>query len=143
SAAPRSVWNQVAHDAGSHGTSLLQRLIPGRKFPFPKSLYAVEDALRFFVQRKPNALILDFFGGSGTTTHAVARLNKQDGGTRRSILVTNNEVSADEAQELQRKGLEPRDAEWESLGICEHITWPRITAAFTGVTPEGEPVCGE
>lgn len=60
SAAPRTVWNQVAHDAGSHGTSLLDRFIPGRKFPFPKSLYAVEDALRFFLSDKPNAIILDF-----------------------------------------------------------------------------------
>jgi adenine-specific DNA-methyltransferase len=106
SATPRSVWNQVAHDAGSHGTSLLQRLLPGKKFPFPKSLYAVEDALRFFMQRKSNALILDFFGGSGTTTHAVARLNKQDGGNRRSILITNNEVSADEAETMRQKGLD-------------------------------------
>ena len=57
SATPRGVWNQVAHDAGSHGTSLLQRLIPGRKFPFPKSLYAVEDAIRFFVKNKSNAVV--------------------------------------------------------------------------------------
>jgi adenine-specific DNA-methyltransferase len=140
---PKTTWNKESHNAQASGTLIVSLLIPGRNFPFPKSLYAVEDALRFFIQNKPNALILDFFGGSGTTTHAVARLNRQDGGRRRSILITNNEVSADEAQELQRKGLEPRDAEWESLGICEHITWPRIAAAFTGVTPEGEPVCGE
>ena len=86
SPAHRSVWNQVAHDAGSHGTSLLQRFIPGRKFPFPKSLYAVEDSLRFFLKNKPDAVVLDFFGGSGTTTHAVARLNRQDGGRRRGRL---------------------------------------------------------
>lgn len=43
SAAPRSVWNKVVHDAGSHGTSLLQQIIPGGKFPFPKSIYAVRD----------------------------------------------------------------------------------------------------
>jgi adenine-specific DNA-methyltransferase len=143
SAAPRSVWNQVAHDAGSHGTSLLQRFIPGRKFPFPKSLYAVEDSLRFFVQDKPDALILDFFGGSGTTTHAVARLNKQDGGRRRSILVTNNEVAAAEAELLRQRGLEPGDAEWEALGIFEHVTLPRVTAAFTGKKPDGTPIEGD
>ncbi len=143
SAAPRSVWNQVAHDAGSHGTSLLQRLIPGRKFPFPKSLYAVEDALRFFIQRKSNALVLDFFGGSGTTTHAVARLNKQDGGTRRSLLITNNEVSSDEAVSLRQKGFEPGDPEWDSLGIFEQVTRPRIIAAITGKTPEGDAISGD
>lgn len=127
SAAPRSVWNQVAHDAGSHGTSLLERFIPGRKFPFPKSLYAVEDAIRFFLKNKPNAIVLDFFGGSGTTTHAIARLNRQDGGSRQSILVTNNEVSAAEAETLRRKGFRPGDAKWESQGIFEQITRPRIT----------------
>ena len=143
SAAPRSVWNQVSHDAGSHGTALLQRLIPGKKFPFPKSLYAVEDSLRFFVQNKPDALILDFFGGSGTTTHAVARLNKQDGGRRRSILITNNEVSADEASALRRKGLEVGDEEWEAHGIFEQVSRPRIKAAITGKTPDGRPIDGD
>ena len=143
SAAPRSVWNQVAHDAGSHGTSLLQRLIPGIKFPFPKSLYAVEDALRFFVQHKPNALVLDFFGGSGTITHAVARLNRQDGGQRQSILVTNNEVSADEAALLREKGLHPGDREWDALGIFEQVTRPRLVSAFTGKTPDGQPITGD
>lgn len=143
SAGPRSVWNQVAHDAGSHGTGLLQRLIPGRKFPFPKSLYAVEDALRFFIQGKLNALILDFFGGSGTTTHAVARLNKQDGGTRRSILITNNEVSGDEAETLRQKGFEPGQFEWDALGIFEQVTRPRIVAAITGKSPDGQAISGD
>ncbi len=143
SAAPRSVWNQVAHDAGSHGTSLLQRLIPGRKFPFPKSLYAVEDALRFFIQNKPDALVLDFFGGSGTTTHAVARLNKQDGGSRRSILITNNEVSGDEAEALRQQGFEPGQPEWDAYGIFEQITRPRIVAAITGKAPDGDAITGD
>jgi adenine-specific DNA-methyltransferase len=86
---PTTVWQDRAHDAGAHGTSLLGAMTPGRRFPFPKSLYAVEDMLRFFVRSNPDAVVLDFFGGSGTTTHAVARLNRQDGGRRQSILVTN------------------------------------------------------
>ena len=143
SAAPRSVWNQVAHDAGSHGTSLLHRLIPGRKFPFPKSLYAVEDAIRFFVKKKSNAVVLDFFGGSGTTTHAVARLNRQDGGRRQSILVTNNEVAGNEVKELRANGLRPGDPKWEALGIFENITRPRITSAITGRTPDGKSIQGD
>src|SRR6185503_17206032 len=92
---------------------------------------------------KPYAVVLDFFGGSGTTTHAVARLNRQDGGRRQSILVTNNQVSAAEAEALRAKGLRPGDAEWEALGIFEHITRPRVTAAMTGRTPEGESIKGE
>jgi adenine-specific DNA-methyltransferase len=70
-------------------------------------------------------------------------LNRQDGGRRQSILITNNQVSAAEAEHLRTKGLRPGDAEWEALGIFEHITRPRITAAITGRTPEGEPVKGD
>ena len=139
---PKTIWNRVSHDATSHGTRLLKELLPGRRFPYPKALYAVEDTLRFFVARKPNAVIVDFFGGSGTTAHAVMRLNRQDGGSRRSIVVTNNEVSVDEAMELREKGLSPGDPAWEAKGIFQHITTPRIEAAVTGVTHTGEPVKG-
>src|SRR5205085_1529665 len=83
-----------------------------------------------------------FFGGSGTTTHAIARLNRQDAGRRQSIVITNNEVSADEADELRANGVRPGDSEWEALGIFEHLTRPRITAAITGRTPEGQPLTG-
>jgi adenine-specific DNA-methyltransferase len=140
---PGTQWRIGSHDSTQYGSRLLRAFLPGRKFPFPKSLFAVEDALRFFVGDKPEALILDFFAGSGTTAHAVIRLNKQDGGRRRSIMVTNNEVSAEEAAELREQGLSPGDPEWEKLGICEHITKPRIRAAITGETPEGEPIKGE
>jgi adenine-specific DNA-methyltransferase len=140
---PKTVWTREAHNAQTSGTLMLSRLIPGRNFPFPKSLYAVEDTIRFFVKNKPNAIVLDFFGGSGTTTHAVARLNRQDGGRRQSILVTNNEVSAAEAEVLRRKGLRPGDAEWEEFGIFEQITRPRITAAIMGCTPDGVPIADD
>ncbi|MDP8994377.1 MAG: hypothetical protein M3N07_05230 [Pseudomonadota bacterium] len=83
-AVPSTQWRIPAHDATQYGSRLLLQLIPGRKFPFPKSVYAVEDTLRFFVSDKSNAVILDFFAGSGTTTHAVMRLNRQDGGRRRT-----------------------------------------------------------
>lgn len=140
---PVTVWNQRSHNAGAGGSNVLRALLPGRAFPFPKSLYAVEDALRFFVANKPDALILDFFAGSGTTAHAVMRLNRQDGGRRRCILVTNNEVSADEQKALAAQGLQPGDEGWERWGICRHITFPRLKAAITGKTPEGEPIKGD
>ena len=142
-AVPGSQWRIPSHDSTQYGTRLLSRLLPGRKFPFPKSLYAVEDALRFFVNDKPEAVVLDFFAGSGTTAQAVMRLNKQDGGSRRCILVTNNEISAHEEARLRAKGLRPGDPEWEAEGICEHITKPRITAAVTGKTPDGAAVKGD
>lgn len=137
---PRTVWTRARHNAGWHGTNLLRALLPGRRFPFPKSLYAVEDCLRVAVAEKPNAVILDFFAGSGTTAHAVMRLNHQDGGRRQCISVTNNEVAAEEQRGLRTKGLRPGDADWESRGICDYITKPRIEAAITGVTPTGERI---
>ncbi len=140
---PVTVWNQRSHNAGAGGSNVLRALLPGRKFPFPKSLYAVEDALRFFVANKPDALIVDFFAGSGTTAHAVMRLNRQDGGRRRCVLVTNNEVAADEATALAAKGLQPGHPDWEQWGICRHITFPRLKAAITGQTPAGEPIRGD
>lgn len=139
---PLTVWNQVSHSATEHGTGTVKNLLPGRNFPFPKSLYAVEDTLRFFVQDKPNAVILDFFSGSGTTAHAVMRLNRQDTGQRQCISVTNNEVAAEEQKQLQERGLRPGDSEWEKLGICDYITKPRIEAAITGRTPNGKPIEG-
>ncbi|MEI6279091.1 MAG: DNA methyltransferase [Verrucomicrobiae bacterium] len=140
---PTDVWRIGSHDAGHHGSSIIRALLLDRRFPFPKSLYAVEDALRFFVANKPEAIILDFFSGSGTTNHAVMRLNKQDGGRRQCISVTNNEVAADEQKSLREKGLRPGDAEWEKLGICDHITKPRVEAAITGKTPDGQPIKGD
>ncbi len=139
----RTVWQETSHSAGDYGTKLLNALLPGRRFPFPKSLYAVEDALRPFVQDKPDALVVDFFAGSATTAHAVMRLNRQDEGRRRSVSVTNNEVSSDEQKGLRDRGLRPGDREWETLGICEHITQPRITAAVVGRTPDGDPIDGD
>ena len=140
---PKTVWNRPRHSAGEHGSRMLRTLLPQRSFPFPKSLYAVEDALRIAVQDKPDAVILDFFAGSGTTAHAVMRLNRQDSGHRRCISVTNNEVSADEQSELTSSGLRAGDPEWEALGICDYITKPRIEAAITGNTPDGASIKGE
>jgi adenine-specific DNA-methyltransferase len=140
---PRTIWNKRSHNAAVYGSTLLRSFIPGRKFPFPKSLYAVEDALRFFVANKPQAIILDFFSGSGTTAHAVMRLNRQDGGHRQCISVTNNEVAADEQKSLRERGLRPGDADWEKHGICDYITKPRVAAAITGKTPVGEPIKGD
>ena len=140
---PKTVWKMQSHNAGEYGSKLVTTMLPGRKFPFPKSLYAVEDTLKFFVANKPDALVIDFFAGSGTTTHAVMRLNRQDAGRRRSISITNNEVAAAEHKALIDQGYRPGDREWEKWGICEHITKPRIVAAATGKTPDGEPIKGD
>lgn len=137
---PMTIWNQTAHSASEHGKGVLKQMLGEAQFDFPKSLYAVEDTLLFFVSDKPDALVLDFFAGSGTTAHAVMRLNARDGGHRRCVSVTNNEVSADEEADLIARGFRKDDAEWESLGICEHVTKPRIAAAIAGVKPNGEAI---
>lgn len=140
---PKTVWNKDSHNAGNYGTALLRSFIPGRKFPFPKSLYAVEDTLRLFVGQNKSAIVLDFFSGSGTTAHALMRLNRQDQGRRQSISVTNNEVSAEEHRSLREAGLRPGDPDWEKWGICEYITKPRIKAAITGKVPDGAEIEGD
>jgi adenine-specific DNA-methyltransferase len=140
---PTTQWNRPSHNAQVGGTGLVKALLGGRMFPFPKSLYAVEDAVRLFVGAKRDAVIVDFFSGSGTTCHAIMRLNRQDNGNRRSISITNNEVSADEQLNLMNMGLRQGDPEWEALGICDHITKPRIAAAVIGSTPSGETIKGD
>lgn len=139
---PKRVWNMKSHNAETGGTNMVSALMPGRRFPFPKSLYAVEDALRFIAVDKTDAVILDFFSGSGTTAHAVMRLNRQDLGNRQCISITNNEVAAIEQAALRKKKLRPGDTEWEQHGICDFITKPRVQAAITGKTPDGEPLKG-
>jgi len=83
----KSVWIDTKYDANKYGTQLVKKLVPGSKFDFPKSLYNVLDCLRGVIQDDPDAIVLDFFAGSGTTGHAVLELNKMDGGHRRFILV--------------------------------------------------------
>ena len=139
---PRKVWNMKTHNASVFGTLLLKQFLADKRFSFPKSLYAVADTLRFFVADKPNALILDFFAGSGTTLHAVNLLNAEDGGNRRCIMVTNNEVSNDEAKKLSEQGYRQGDEEWEKLGIARYVTWPRTVCSIKGKDINGKPLKG-
>lgn len=139
---PKSQWSFDTHDARDYGSKILKAML-GDRFDFPKSLYAVHDCLNYFEKRKPNALIIDFFAGSGTTMHAVNLLNAEDGGHRRCIMVTNNEVSADEAKTLKDKGYQPGDAEWEKLGIARYVTWPRTVCSIEGHDVNGKPLKGD
>ncbi len=136
-------WKIASHDSSAYGSTLIRAFFNDKRFEFPKSLYAVHDALRFFVANKPNALIVDFFAGSGTTLHAVNLLNKEDGGKRRCIMVTNNEVSEDEAIALKAKGYKPGDEEWERLGIARYVNWPRTQCSIKGVDVNGKAIVGD
>ena len=139
---PGTQWRISSHNARENGSVLLNNIIGTKKFNFPKSLYAVHDSIQFFVAQKANALIIDFFSGSGTTLHAVNLLNAEDGGNRRCIMVTNNEVSADEAKALSESGYHPGDEEWEKLGIARYVTWPRTVCSIEGHDVKGNPLKG-
>ena len=81
----RTVWEDSRYDANVYGTQIVKSLVPDCDFAFPKSLWNVYDCLYSVVADDKDAIILDFFGGSGTTAHAVLELNK-DGGNRKFII---------------------------------------------------------
>jgi len=140
----KTVWWNPRHDAGTHGTTLLHQLLGRRDaFPFPKSLYAVRDALLTVVAERPNALVVDFFAGSGTTLHAVTLMNAQLGGTRRAILVSNNEPGEKRAKRLAREGHFQGDPDYEAEGVCESVMWPRCKHAINGRRDDGTKLTGK
>jgi adenine-specific DNA-methyltransferase len=83
----RTVWADPRYDASTYGTQLLNELVPGSTFTFPKSLWNVHDCVQAVTGTDKDAMVLDFFAGSGTTGHAIWELNRSDGGNRRFILV--------------------------------------------------------
>ena len=105
-----SVWSDSRYNAGTHGSTMLAKILgTTNTFPYPKSLWTVHDFIQL-VHANADAVILDFFAGSGTTGHAVLKMNDEDDGARQFILVTNNENQ-----------------------IAEKVTYPRIKKVIQGV----------
>lgn len=96
------------------GTKEITALFGSKKFSYPKPIGLIKYLIEIATVRNPEALILDFFAGSGTTAQAVLELNQADKGNRKFILCTNNEN-----------------------GICEDITYPRIKTVITGNRMDG------
>lgn len=96
----RTHWIKKEYHSYHYGTKILNDLLGEKKFEFPKSLHLVKDMIKLTSTR--NSIILDYFAGSGTTGHAVAQLNAEDGGNRRYILCTNNENNICEEVTYQR-----------------------------------------
>lgn len=140
---PLTVWNKKEHSASEYGTTLLNKIIGSGRFPYPKSLYAVYDTIKFFVSDKKDAIIVDFFAGSGTTLHAVNLMNAVDQGRRMCIMCTNNEVSVEEETRLKKLGLKKGDPEWEKYGIAQYVTWPRTLCTIQGVDINGKHLRGD
>jgi len=128
---PLSVFDRQRTHSGRH----LQEVLGDKRFPFPKDHEILMRWIRLAAPQ--DGVVLDFFGGSGTTSEAVIRLNSEDGGTRQSILVTNNEVGAKQARDLRKAGHHPGDADWEGLGVFEYVTRPRVSTTVTGKRPDG------
>lgn len=110
----KTVWTDSKYNANVYGTKLLNNIIE-TKFPYPKSLYAVTDCIKAVIHDKNDAIILDFFAGSGTTGHAVMALNKIDKGKRKFILCTNNE-----------------DNNGDGDKIADDMCYPRIKKVIKG-----------
>ncbi len=140
----KNVWVEKKYQSEFNGTNLLKKIIGKNVFSYPKSLYAILDILKITTNK--NAIILDFFAGSGTTAHAVLELNKQDGGNRQFIVCTNNEVGLESenifckkynitAKELKgwKDENKPKWLNWcEKNGICSTVTYPRIKNVING-----------
>ncbi len=82
-----STWFDAKYSATEHGTAVLKGLFGKSPFTYPKSIHAVEDALMVAGADNPEAIVLDYFAGSGSTAHAVVNLNRRDGGGRKFVLV--------------------------------------------------------
>jgi len=106
---PQSIWLNSLFSASEHGTQTLDRILGKRElFPYPKSPFAVGQCIKISTLNK-NAIVLDFFAGSGTTLHSILELNKNDNGLRKCILVTNNENN-----------------------ICDEVCYPRVKNVING-----------
>lgn len=112
-----SWWDK--YGMNEDGTTELTNIFnESKKFVHPKPTITIKHLLTLPPDK--NATILDFFAGSGTTLHATMQLNKEDGGHRKCILVTNNEN-----------------------GICENVTYERNKRVINGyTTPKDEQVEG-
>lgn len=80
----KTIWNDSTYIAGDYGSKILTNILPNNQFDFPKSIHTVKDSI--YLASKEDSIILDFFGGSGTTAHAVLELNKE-GSNRKFVLV--------------------------------------------------------
>lgn len=135
----RSVWQHARYDSSEYGTKLVEAIIEGAGFTYPKSLWAVYDAVKVMTQDDDEAIVMDFFAGSGTTGHAVMQLNKDLGGRRRYILVQLPEP-LDPANKDQAAGAKFLAKRKRPLNIAE-ITKERLRCAGAEIREEvGEDV---
>lgn len=83
----KSLWEDKRYSANSWGSVVLNSILPNNPFKYPKSIYTVRDCVDAGLNNSKNGTTLDYFAGSGTTGHAVIKLNREDEGKRKYILV--------------------------------------------------------
>lgn len=84
---PKTVWSGGEFDAGNYGNTLLINILGDKLFDFPKSLKLVKRCVYLATASSKESVVLDYFGGSGTTAHATIELNSEDDGRRKYVLV--------------------------------------------------------
>lgn len=85
---PKTIWYESKYDASSHGTILLENILgQSKQFGYPKSIFNVFDSLFTIIGRNNYGKVIDYFAGSGTTGHATIKLNREDGGNRKYIMI--------------------------------------------------------
>ena len=94
---PLTVWDDKKYSSTEYGANLLKKMFHATYFDYPKSLYAVIDSLKIGNLSK-DSIVLDFFSGSATTAHAVMRLNAEDGGKRKYIMVQLPEETPEDSE---------------------------------------------
>jgi len=137
---PKTYWDKPKYSA-VNGTNELKRIFSDQEgiekiFDYPKSPYLMTDILKITTDK--DATVLDFFAGSGTTAQAVLQLNKVDGGNRRFIICTNNEIGPKLLKQLQDSGKSPHEIEEE--GISRKVCYPRIARVIRGYAYSGDSV---
>ena len=119
----KTILSKSNYDVGTNedGNAELAALLGNNIFSYPKPTKLIQKLIQ--LNGKEDSIVLDFFAGSGTTGQAVMELNKEDGGHRQFILVTNNEANG--------------QADAGAEGIAEKVTYPRIKTVITGIRPDG------
>lgn len=83
----KTVWTDKKYNANTQGSSMLGKILGGKHFDYPKSLYTVQDSILAVIPQTEIPIVLDFFAGSGTTGHAVIDMQRNNLGNRKYILI--------------------------------------------------------
>lgn len=119
---PTTMWIDSKFSATEHGTGVLKKLFKQHDtFSYPKSVYAVEESLKVSGATEDDALVIDFFAGSGTTAHAVLQMNATSDTNTRFLVVEVNKYF--EAVTLPRIKKVSASLHWDG-GAAQKITGP-------------------